>query len=124
MGAPLSLDLRVRIIHAVEAGGATKQQIADRFDVCRATVYKLLDHYREHGTLENRLVGHVGRKPLFTPKLDLQLHALVDHNKNMTLERIRAELGLDCCLTTIWNRMIKLGLTHKKTAASRRTRPR
>lgn len=118
------MDLRARIVRAVEAGTFSKAEIARRFDVSRATVFNLLKHRREHGTLEHRLAGRVGRKPVFTSELDQQLRDLVDQDHNMTLERLRAELGLDCCVTTVWNRMIKLGLTHKKTAAGRRTRPR
>lgn len=124
MATPLSMDLRVRILNAVEAGDSTKEEIAERFEVSRATVFNLLKHYRDYGTLEHRLAGNVGRKPVFTPELDEQLRELVEQDQGITLERLRAELGLDCCLTTIWNRMIKLGLTHKKTATSRRARPR
>ena len=52
MPAPLSIDLRQRIIKAYEAGGVTQQQVAERFDVGIASVVRLLARKRATGGLE------------------------------------------------------------------------
>ena len=49
---PLSLDLRRRIVRAYERGEGTQAQIAQRFEVGRATVERLVRLQRETGALD------------------------------------------------------------------------
>jgi transposase len=49
-----SLDLRMRVIAACEAGEQTRAEIADQFDVAETTLYDWLHHWRIDGTLAPR----------------------------------------------------------------------
>lgn len=65
MSAPLSLDLRRRILAALEAGEGSQRQIAERFRVGRATVERLTRRLRLTGSLEPKPHGG-GQKPRIT----------------------------------------------------------
>lgn len=51
MPAPLSLDLRRRILDAVLTGSATQAAVAERFAVHVSTVERLLQRYRATGSV-------------------------------------------------------------------------
>lgn len=57
----LSMDLRTRIIAAVEDGKENMREIAERFAVNYKTVQKLKYQWRDHGTIEAK-VNRKGRK--------------------------------------------------------------
>ena len=52
MPAPLSFDLRERILKAVQGGGVTWQEVADRFEVGRASVSRLMRQVRQTGEIK------------------------------------------------------------------------
>jgi transposase len=52
MPAPLSVDLRQRIIAAYEAKEGSQQQLAERFKVSLSLIADLSRRYRETGTVE------------------------------------------------------------------------
>ena len=58
MPAPLSLDIRKRIVAAVE-GGASCRAAADRFAVSESTAIKLVQRWEQTGSLEpGQMGGH------------------------------------------------------------------
>jgi transposase len=57
MPAPLSLDIRKRIVAAVE-GGASRRAAAERFAVSESSAVKLMKHWEQTGSLEP---GQIGR---------------------------------------------------------------
>jgi transposase len=116
----LSMDLRTRIIAAVEEGKENMRQIAQRFSVHYKTVQKLKYQWRDQGTLEPR-TSQVGRKRCLSDSQRQQLDRLVRSNPNLTLEQFRQRLKATCCTTTIWHEVRRLGHTYKKTVARRRT---
>src|SRR5687768_11112829 len=59
--AAISLDLRARILAARQAGETTAE-VADRFDVSPAFVRRLLQRYRESGSLAPKATPR-GSKP-------------------------------------------------------------
>lgn len=65
MPAPLSLDLRRRILAALKAGEASQRQVAERFGVAKATVERLARRVRLTGTLEAKPHGG-GQVPRIT----------------------------------------------------------
>jgi transposase len=117
MTAPLSRDLRERIVRAV-ASGASIRQAALRFEVSPSAAVKLMRRVRETGSAApGRIGGH--RRPLLEPHEAL-LRSLVAARGEITLAELRAELrarGIVVqALSTIHHTLRRLDLTHKKRA--------
>jgi putative transposase len=121
MTAPLSADLRRRLVRAAEEGSSARAAAA-RFAVSASAVIKLVRRVRETGSTEPGKIGGY-RKPLLAGHEDL-LRELITTHKGITLAEIREALiarGIaPGSLTTIWSTLRRLGLTHKKTLARRR----
>jgi len=117
MTAPLSRDLRERIVRAVEGGG-TIRQAARRFEVSPSAAVKLMRRVRETGSAApGRIGGH--RRPVLEPHEAL-LRSLVDAKDDISLAEIQAELAhrgvVVRALSTIHHALRRLGLTRKKRA--------
>jgi putative transposase len=115
MTAPLSRDLRERIVRAVQ-GGSTIRQAALRFEVSPSAAVKLMRRVRETGSpAPGRIGGH--RRPVLEPHEAL-LRSLVDVKGEITLAEIQAELrawGIVVqALSTIHHALRRLDLTRKK----------
>ena len=116
MTAPLSQDLRTRLVRAVEAG-ASARQAAARFAVSASAAIKLVRRVRQTGsTAPAKIGGH--RKPLLAGQ-EAFLRELTARRKGITLAEIRAALAgrgvAAVSLTTIWSTLRRLGLSHKKS---------
>ena len=111
-------DLRERILRAVDRG-ESMPGVAARFEVGLSTVKKWKRRRRETGAAET-LTHRCGRKRALSPEEGDRLAGLVTENPSLTLGLLRAELGVGCCLTAIWNELRRRGFSHKK---SRRTPP-
>ncbi len=115
MTAPLSLDLRRRIVRAVEAGNSARHA-AERFEVSPSTAIKLMRRVRETGSLKPAQIGGY-RRPVLEPH-EVLLRELAD-GKDITLAEIQAELsrriGLTPDLSTIHHHLRRLGLRRKKS---------
>lgn len=111
--APLSLDLRERIVAAYEAGGVSFAAVGRRFAVSGKVVSKLVRQKQELGTLEPQ-VHKRGRKPAVSgeKKAELQKH-LEEYPDATVVERIEA-LGLECTEKTLWQTLRKMGWRFKK----------
>jgi transposase len=116
MTAPLSQDLRQRLVRAVEAGSSARAAAA-RFEVSASAAIKLVRRVRETGSTAPAKVGGY-RKQLLAGHEDL-LRELTSARKGITLAEIRDELverGIaPVSLTTIWSTLRRLGLSHKKS---------
>ena len=116
MAAPLSQDLRRRLVQVVE-GGSSAREAARRFAVSESAAIKLVRRVRETGSTAPARIGGY-RKPLLAEHEDL-LRELTATKNNITLAEIQAALvtrGIEAgCLTTIWSTLRRLGLSHKKT---------
>ncbi len=116
MTAPLSRDLRRRLVRAVEQGSSARAAAA-RFDVSASAAIKLVRRVRETGSTEPAKIGGY-RKALLAGHEDL-LRELTTTRKGITLAEIRDELvgrGIEPgSLTTIWSTLRRLGLSHKKS---------
>src|SRR5260370_32791959 len=89
MPAPLSRDLRERIVEAVE-GGSSMRGAAARFAVSPSSAIKLMARVRATGSLTPaRYGGH--RRPLLAPH-EGGLRALGAEHPGITLGGIQAEL--------------------------------
>jgi transposase len=69
MTAPLSVDLRRRLVRSVEAGGSAREA-ARRFEVSASAAIKLLRRVRETGSAAAAKIGGY-RKPLLAGHEDL-----------------------------------------------------
>jgi transposase len=115
----LSMDLRTRIIAAVEEGKENMHEIAVRFAVHYKTVQKLKYQWRDLGTLEPK-THRAGRKRSLSESQRNKLDKLIRENSSLTLEQLREKIQATCSTVTIWNEVRRLGHTYKKTVARRR----
>ncbi len=117
MPAPLSQDLRDRIVRAV-AQGTPIRQVALRFEVSPSAAIKLMRRVRESGSaIPARFGGH--RRPILDEHQAL-VRALLDEKPDMTLGEIQAELArrgiVVRAASTILRWLRRAGLTRKKRA--------
>ncbi|MFK4046422.1 Transposase (plasmid) [Roseomonas mucosa] len=114
MTAPLSQDLRKRLVQVVEEG-ASAREAAARFAVSASAAIKLVRWVRETGSTAPARIGGY-RKPLLTGQEDF-LHELTASRKGITLAEIRVALierGVaPVSLMTIWSMLRRLDQTHK-----------
>jgi len=84
MAGPLSSDLRERIVLAYEEGDKTRGEVAELFQVGRASVNRLVRRYRETGSVEPS--PHGGGKPRkMTSRGEKVLRALVEERPDATI---------------------------------------
>ncbi len=116
-GAALSRDLRTRIIATWEKGELTWDQIADKFDVGRATVDRLIRLYRETKAVTPR--PHGGgtppkisneKLPLMSEILEAHPDATLEELAEMYSKRSKETVGPMC----VYRAAKKLGFTRKK----------
>lgn len=116
MPAPMSMDLRQRIVRAVEEGSSIRAA-ALRFAVSPSAAIKLMQRVRTTGSAApDRYGGH--RRPLLEP-YEAELRGLIAATPDITLAELQAELerrfGVVAGLTTIHTTLRRLGLRHKKS---------
>jgi transposase len=116
MPPPMSLDLRLRIVRAVERGSSIRAT-ARRFAVSPSAAIKLMQRVRATGSpAPARFGGH--RRPLLAP-YEADLKSLVEATPDITLAELQAALerrfGLVAGLSTIHNTLRRIGLRHKKS---------
>lgn len=120
MTAPLSADLRERLVRAVEAGSSARAA-ARRFEVSPSAAVTLLRRVRRTGSIAPAKIGGY-RRPLLAEHAGL-LRQLTSAKPGITpaeLQAALAERGIVVgSLTTIWTTLRRLGLSPKK----RRSRP-
>jgi putative transposase len=116
MTAPLSQDLRERIVRAV-ADGSSIRQAAERFQVSASAAIKLMQRVRQTGRTAPAQIGGDPR-PLLEPYADW-LRALVSDRKGITLREIQAALAargvVVKALSTVAEMLHRLDLSHKKS---------
>lgn len=109
----LSLDLRQRILDAYDQDEGTRAEIAHRFRVSLGMVKKLLQQRRRTGDIAPR--HHLaGRKPIILAAHRGQIRALLARKNDLSLNELRAALGLSCSVQAIHVVLKKMGLTYKK----------
>ena len=117
MTAPLSEDLRRRLVRAVE-GGSSARAAAARFEVSPSAAIKLVQRVRKTGSTAPGKIGGY-RKPLLADH-EAVLRELTTSRKGITLAEIKEALierGIvPGSVTTIWSTLRRLGLTYKKRA--------
>lgn len=113
MPAPLSVDLRERVVVAVEAGEMIAR-VARRFGVTRPTIYSWLALREETGSLEARARSERGRQ------LDAfreQIEEALAKSSSVTLVELKEQLDLPVGISSVWEALDEWGLTFKKKSA-------
>ena len=115
MGKPLGMDLRRRVVAAIE-GGMSTRQAAERFSVGIATAGAWARLKRATGDVRPGKQGQRGGS-----KLDAHetfILSLIDENKDIALyelaERLEVERGVRVVPATIWYFLDKRAITFKK----------
>ena len=115
MPAPICMDLRLRIVGAVE-GGSSIRQAARRFAVSPSAAIELRQRVRTTGSAAPARYGGHRRRVLEPHEADLR--KLVEATPDRTLADLRTELqrrcGVQAGLSTIHNALRRLGLRHTK----------
>jgi transposase len=122
MTAPLSKDLRKRLIAAVE-GGQSCRSAAKRFGVAASTAIKWMSRWRQEGHVDPKAMGgdrHSHRMEVHAE----EILGLVEKTPDITLAEIAARLedahGMRVAQSTVWRLLDRHGLTFKKNGARRR----
>lgn len=115
-----SMDPRVRVLEAAEAGEATAE-LADRFAVSPAWVRRLKQRHRDTGEVAPR-EARDPRVPKLRPHGD-RIRELLAATPDMTLAELRDELKVAVALSTLWAAVRGLGLTFKKSRPGGRAGP-
>ena len=115
MAAPLSADLRERIVAEVESG-RSRRAAAERFAVAPSSAVRLMQRVERTGSIEpGQIGGH--RRPILEPH-EATVRSMVDATPDITLAEIKAELaarlGLIIGLTAIHTFLHRIGLRRKK----------
>lgn len=116
MTAPISNDLRERVIAAVSSGESVRV-VAARFEVAASSVVKWSQRHRATGSVHpGKMGGH--RKRILEQYRDFITERLAQ-NPHLTLHGLKAELasrGLAVSHNTIWKFIRSEGLRFKKNA--------
>jgi transposase len=122
---PYSNDLRERVVAACDAGGATRERIAERFCVSVAWIRRLLQRRRETGSIEAKARGG-GRAPAFDAVAERRLRVAIRADDDATLEELARAAGVTCSPSAVYKTLARLGITRKKSRGGRpsRTGPR
>jgi transposase len=116
--AAYSLDLRKRIVKAVESQIGSKRKIAELFGVHESFIYKLLRQKRERSDLAPLPHGGGARAKLSADHLR-QLPDLVAARPDATLDELREQMKkkarVAVSISTICRGLQALGLSRKKS---------
>ena len=121
MGKPYSIDLRERVIGAVERGGMSCHEAASAFDVGVSTAIRWVRRFRETGSAAPSKIGG------YKPKAIRGAYRifLLERTKagKFTLRGLVAELGergLKVDYRSVWNFVHEEKLSFKKNRAGQR----
>jgi putative transposase len=123
MGKPYSMDLRERVVAAVETGGMSRHQAAEQFGVGVSTAINWVRRWRETGSVAPGQMG--GHKPKSISGA-YRAWLLERMEKNFTLRGLVAELaehGLKVDYRTVWSFVHAEKLSFKKNRGGWRARP-
>jgi transposase len=114
-----SLDLRQKVIAAVQRGDPTIEEVAASFGVGQTFVKKMLRQHRETGDLRPRPHGggqtaRLSDRHLKSPRRE------VEHNRDKTAAALRDHLeeraGVSVSLPTVSRALQRLGPSREKNA--------
>lgn len=123
MTRPYSIDLRERVVGAVEEGGMTRRRAAARFGVGVSTVISWVRRFRETGSVAPAQMG--GYKPVLLAAHRDLVQARFRDRPELTLRGLQQELadrGVVVSYGAVWAFVHAEGLSFKKNRVRQRTR--
>jgi transposase len=114
MARPLSLDLRERIVRAVE-GGLSRRAAAERFEVSESCAIKLVQRWERTGSVAPAAMG--GTKSFALKEHEALVRDLIKAQPDITLDELKARLAAAAITvgrSSIQRFLKALGLTRKK----------
>jgi putative transposase len=123
MTKPYSMDLRERVVAAVETEGMSRHQAAARFGIGVSSAIRWVARYRKTGSAAPSKVG--GYKTLRAePAVWLMARC---NEKDFTISQLVEELrdvrGLKVDRRSVWEFLRLHGLSHKKNRIRQRAEP-
>ncbi|MGA8771181.1 MAG: IS630 family transposase, partial [Rhodomicrobium sp.] len=120
MTKPYSMDLRERVVSAVDAEGMSRHEAAARFGIAVSSAIRWMARYRKTGNVAPSKIGG------YKPKTLRGEHAswLVarcqesDFTISQLVEELQSLRGLKVDRRSVWEFLHAEGLSHKKTAAA------
>ena len=126
MTKPLSPDLRIRIIQAVEVEGMSRRAAAKRFGVAPSTAVEVLRQWKATGAYEARPQGGDRRSGPIEGHA-AELIALVETTPDITLAEIADHLfaahGERFVPSVVWRFFERRAISFKKNGARQRAGP-
>ena len=119
MGQPLSMDLRTRLLAAIDAGMSCRGAAA-RFGVAPSTAIRWQAQRRATGSVAPKPQGGDMRSRRVEARREVIL-ALWEARKDITLDELRVELagkGLVVATSTLHRFFVRHGITRKKRPAT------
>jgi transposase len=119
-----SQDLRERVLRALDRGDRPTE-IARRFEVGRAWVYRVRDRLQDTGERGSFQIGGHRRSRL--QEVEPVLRGWIEAEPDLTLAEMQARLarqGVSIKIGALWHQLNRWKLTFKKNSARQRARTR
>ena len=123
MSKPLSVDLRERVVAAVD-GGLSRRKAAERFGVSISSAIRWTSLRRRTGELRPKRQGGDKRSARIEAHGPLIL-SLMEARRDITLLELQAALaerGIGAAVSTLWRFFDRHGITLKKRPGTRPSR--
>ena len=122
MPAPLSMEMREKIIIKHNKGLSVKVILEHLELKCLASVYNIIKLYEATGSLDPKPLNN-GRKPMLDDSMLLKIEERIKEKPDITLEDLKTELNLPVCISALCRTLNnKLHLPLKKRRSSRITK--
>lgn len=116
MTIPYSMDLRERVLRAVEVEGMTRREAAARFGIAVSSAIKWVARHRRTGSVAPSKIGG------YKPKTLRDAHAAwliarcreKDFTISQLVDELRSVRGLKVDRRSVWEFLHLHGLSHKK----------
>jgi transposase len=122
MTRPLSMDIRERLVSAVD-GGMSRRSAAERFGVAASTAVKLVDQWHRDGDVAPRRQGGDHRSQRLEAHAEEILN-LVEAQSDVTLAEIVEHLArvhdVKASQSSVWRLLDRHAMTFKKNRARQR----
>jgi transposase len=112
-----SVDLRQRVLADYQAG-LCFADLGRKYSTSAEWVRQFIRRYEATGEIAAR-PPRIRKQP-FHRRHEVELRAALAEQPDLTLEALRAKLGLDVSIGTLWTALRALKITFKKNARGRR----
>jgi transposase len=118
MGKPLSMDLRKRVIEAID-GGMSRRGAAERYGIAPSTAIRWDNARRRTGSFAPKLQGGDMRSQRIEAHAGV-IHAALEETPDITLAELcehLSERGVGSSTSSLWRFFRRHGITRKKRPA-------